>query len=79
MRETRRAVAHALPLLKPASVGRFRLGHERADVQEIFEYLSAHGTEAVRLSCLAFGNPATEILAFAQAHNAELVVMGCYA
>ena len=43
------------------------------DVQDISEYLSAHGIEprATAVS-VASDNPATDILAFAEAENAEL-------
>jgi hypothetical protein len=43
------------------------------DVQDISEYLSAHGIEPRAMAVsVASDNPATDILAFAEAENAEL-------
>ena len=80
-RETRRAIADALPLLRSARqvwLATFGLDIAR-DVQDISEYLSAHGIEprATAVS-VASDNPATDILAFAEAENSEIVVMGAY-
>ena len=85
-RESRRAVADALPFLKAAgAVSILELCAEeevedsRNAVEDVAAYLSRHAVAAKsQVRALNQTDPATEIIAFAKEQGADLIVAGAY-
>lgn len=84
-RETRRAVADALPLLQQA--GRVTVVEVAADddlvdargrLQDVVAWLKCHGVVAEALAVPSVGNDATRLDAIAREHRAGLLVAGAY-
>ena len=84
-RETRRAVADALPLLKQAaSVSVVEIASEedmpaaRAHVEDVVAWLKAHGVMAQAVATLSTGDDATGLYTIAQDLGADVIVAGAY-
>ena len=84
-RETRRAVADALPLLKQAaSVSVVEIASEedmpaaRAHVEDVVAWLKAHGVMAQAVATLSTGDDATGLYTIAQDLGADIIVAGAY-
>ena len=85
-RESRRAVADALPFLAAArAVSILELcGEDEVDraekaVKDIVDYFAHHGISAKsEVQVLNQSNPATKIIAFAKQQGADLIVAGAY-
>jgi nucleotide-binding universal stress UspA family protein len=84
-RETRRAVADALPLLKRADrvvivemASADDLDAAKGHVEDVSGWLARHGIMAEAKAVTATGNDASQLEAVAQQHGADLVVAGAY-
>lgn len=85
-RESRRAVADALPLLAAARAvsilklcGDGEAEESRNAVADVAAYLSRHGIAAKsEVRVLSRSDPATEIIAFAKQQGGDLIVAGAY-
>ena len=84
-RESRRAIADALPLLKAAS--RVTLGAiaaqedleiARAQLADVAHWLARHGVTAEQIASPAIGDDANALWSLAQDLGADLVVAGAY-
>jgi len=85
-RESRRALADALPFLKVAAgvsvlalSADDELEEARAAVDDVVSYLGRHGISAKgTTNVLSKADPASQILSFVNEHGAELIVAGAY-
>lgn len=84
-RETRRAVADALPLLKQAAhvavveiTAEKNLAAVRARFEDIVGWLHSHGIKAQAHTSPSTGDDATALYAIAQDQGADVIVAGAY-
>ena len=85
-RESRRAVADALPFLAAARAvsilelcGEDEVGRAENAVKDVVGYFAHHGiTAKSEVQVLNQSNPATKIIAFAKQQGADLIVAGAY-
>jgi nucleotide-binding universal stress UspA family protein len=84
-RETRHAIADALPLLKKAShvaIAEIADESDRAEAlkraQDVVVWLSRHGVKAEALSPLSDGDAAIMLINIAREQHADVVVAGAY-
>lgn len=83
-RESRRAIADALPLLKKAEhvqvlfVEEDEPGEGHSHDWNVFEWLSMHGVIASSNVRPSYGNTGETIASFAKDHKADLIVAGAY-
>ena len=84
-RETRRAIADALPLLKQAaavSVAEIAvedaMPEARAHVADVVAWLQGHGIVAQAVASLSTGDDATGLYTIAQDLGADIVAAGAY-
>ena len=84
-RETRRATADALPLLRKASyvavveiAAEAELAGARTHLADVLGWLRRHGVTAESIAARSNGNDASRLLAIAQEQRAEILVAGAY-
>lgn len=84
-RETRRAIADALPFLQKAAhitiveiAGEADLKEARARLDDVVLWLSRHGVVAEPVARLASGEDAQQLHAIALEHHAGVIVAGAY-
>lgn len=84
-RETRRAIADALPFLKKAAhvaIAEIADEADRADAlkraQDVVVWLSRHGVKAEALSPLSNGDATAMLIDIARGQNADVIVAGAY-
>jgi nucleotide-binding universal stress UspA family protein len=84
-RESRRAIADALPLLKQATrvtLGTIAqeedLGAARAQLADVAHWLARHGVVAKQVASPAIGDDADALWALAQDVGADMIVAGAY-
>ncbi len=78
-REARRAIADSLPLLLRASeVTVLSIGNENCGASNVASYLACHGVAVLAVEQKSQDGPAEELVRFAQARGADLIVCGGY-
>lgn len=78
-REARRAIADSMPLLLRASeVTVLAIGNENSGASNVASYLACHGVAVLAVEQNSPDGPAEELVRFAHAHGADLIVCGGY-
>jgi nucleotide-binding universal stress UspA family protein len=84
-RETRRAAADALPLLRAAShvvvatvVDEDQMRRSKSDLEDVLAWLKAHGVDAIPVVARAMGDDHGQLQTLAHEQQANLIVAGAY-